>query len=817
MVIKKEKSEGEHKDKIIHEDINKEMRSAYLNYSMSVITARALPDVRDGLKPVHRRILFSMNDMGIHANTKTKKSARIVGNTLGKFHPHGDSAVYEAMVRLTQDFKTRYPLVIGQGNFGSIDGDNAAAPRYTEAKLSKISDEMLKDINKNTVTWRPNYDNTLKEPEVLPSIIPNLLLNGGLGIAVGMATNIPPHNITEVSEALLYMIENRDATNQDLLKIVKGPDFPTGAVVYDKKAIGHAYSTGRGGVVCRGEMEVDSIKSKEVILISSLPYGVNKSDLLMKIGALVQEKKIEGIKGLRDESTDDIRIVIELKNSANPQKIIHAIYKYTNMQTAFNYNMVVLVKGIPKTLSLREILFEFLEHRRVVITRRTEFDLQKAKEKEHILFGLSTALDHIDEVIAIIKKSKNTEDAQKNLIKKFKFTEAQCNAILEMKLQKLSGLERKKIEDELKSIKETIKKLNKILESKEGIDGEVKKEITYVIDNYADKRRTKVVPTSLLSFSNEDLEPDEDSVLVLTIGGYVKRTKPENYRLQKRGGVGVKDLKTKTEDVIQTVIHTNTHSRLLFFSTYGKVYQLQMFDIPEGKMSTRGKSIANFLALSNKENITSVLPIKDDQKEKSLLFVTASGVVKKVNLNQFENIRKNGILAMALDQEDLLIDAVEVTNDDYILLVTKMGKSIRFDSNDLRDLGRSARGVKGIALSDNDKVVSVLVTPKTKKGLKIITISANGYGKATNTDEYKIQKRGGAGVQAMSVNEKTGNVVGVHIKSDDNFAVIAMSKQGQAIKLAGSDVPLRGRMTIGVRIMKLRKGDSVATTVIMHI
>ena len=817
MVIKKEKNEGEQKDKIIHEDINKEMRSAYLNYSMSVITARALPDVRDGLKPVHRRILFSMNDMGIHANTKTKKSARIVGNTLGKFHPHGDSAVYEAMVRLTQDFKTRYPLVIGQGNFGSIDGDNAAAPRYTEAKLSKISDEMLKDINKNTVTWRPNYDNTLKEPEVLPSIIPNLLLNGGLGIAVGMATNIPPHNITEVSEALLYMIENRDATNQDLLKIVKGPDFPTGAVVYDKKAIGHAYSTGRGGVVCRGEMEVDSIKSKEVILISSLPYGVNKSDLLMKIGALVQEKKIEGIKGLRDESTDDIRIVIELKNSANPQKIIHAIYKYTNMQTAFNYNMVVLVKGIPKTLSLREILFEFLEHRRVVITRRTEFDLQKAKEKEHILFGLSTALDHIDEVIAIIKKSKNTEDAQKNLIKKFKFTEAQCNAILEMKLQKLSGLERKKIEDELKSIKEIIKTLNKILESKEGIDGEVKKEITYVIDNYADKRRTKIVPTSLLSFSSEDLEPDEDSVLVLTIGGYVKRTKPENYRLQKRGGVGVKDLKTKTEDVIQTVIHTNTHSRMLFFSTYGKVYQLQMFDIPEGKMSTRGKSIANFLALSNKENITSVLPIKDDQKEKSLLFVTASGVVKKVNLNQFENIRKNGILAMALDQEDLLIDAVEVTNDDYILLVTKMGKSIRFDSDDLRDLGRSARGVKGIALSDNDKVVSVLVTPKTKKGLKIITISANGYGKATNTDEYKIQKRGGSGVQAMSVNEKTGNVVGVHIKSDDNFAVIAMSKQGQAIKLAGSDVPLRGRMTIGVRIMKLRKGDSVATTVIMHI
>ncbi len=817
MVIKKEKNEGEQKDKIIHEDINKEMRSAYLNYSMSVITARALPDVRDGLKPVHRRILFSMNDMGIHANTKTKKSARIVGNTLGKFHPHGDSAVYEAMVRLTQDFKTRYPLVIGQGNFGSIDGDNAAAPRYTEAKLSKISDEMLKDINKNTVSWRPNYDNTLKEPEVLPSIIPNLLLNGGLGIAVGMATNIPPHNITEVSEALLYMLENEDATNQDLLKIVKGPDFPTGAVVYDKKAIGHAYSTGRGGVVCRGEMEVDSIKSKEVILISSVPYGVNKSDLLMKIGTLVQEKKLEGIKGLRDESTDDIRIVIELKNSANPQKIIHAIYKYTNMQTSFNYNMVVLVKGIPKTLSLREILFEFLEHRRVVITRRTEFDLQKAKEKEHILFGLSTALDHIDEVIAIIKKSKNTEDAQKNLIKKFKFTEAQCNAILEMKLQKLSGLERKKIEDELKSIKEIIKTLNKILESKEGIDGEVKKEITYVIDNYADKRRTKIVPTSLLSFSSEDLEPDEDSVLVLTIGGYVKRTKPENYRLQKRGGVGVKDLKTKTEDVIQTVIHTNTHSRLLFFSTYGKVYQLQMFDIPEGKMSTRGKSIANFLALSNRENITSVLPIKDDQKQKSLLFVTASGIVKKVNLNQFENIRKNGILAMALDQDDLLIDAVEVTNDDYILLVTKMGKSIRFDSNDLRDLGRSARGVKGIALSDNDKVVSVLVTPKTKKDLKIITISANGYGKATNTDEYKIQKRGGSGVQAMSVNEKTGNVVGVHIQSDDNFAVVAMSKQGQAIKLAGSDVPLRGRMTIGVRIMKLRKGDYVATTVIMHI
>ena len=567
------------KDKIICEDINKEMRSAYLNYSMSVITARALPDVRDGLKPVHRRILFSMNDMGIHANTKTKKSARVVGNTLGKFHPHGDSAVYEAMVRLTQDFKTRYPLVIGQGNFGSIDGDNAAAPRYTEAKLSRISDEMLKDINKNTVTWRANYDNTLKEPEVLPSVIPNLLLNGGLGIAVGMATNIPPHNITEVSEALLYVLDNEDATNEDLLKIIKGPDFPTGAVAYDKNAIKQAYSTGRGGVVCRGEMEVESSGSKEIILISSIPYGVNKSELLMKIGSLVQEKKIEGIRALRDESTDDIRIVIELKSSANPQKIIHSIYKYTNMQVSFNYNMVMLVKGIPKTLSLQEILFEFIEHRRVVVTRRTEFDLKKAKEREHILLGLSTALDHIDEVIAIIKKSKNTEDAQKNLIKKFKFTESQCNAILEMKLQRLSGLERKKIEDELKEINETIKKLNKILASKEGVDGEIKKELNYILDNYADKRRTKIVASSVLSISNEDLEADEDSVLVLTIGGYVKRTKPENYRLQKRGGVGVKDLKTKTEDVIQTVIHTNTHSRLLFFSTYGKVYQLQMFEI----------------------------------------------------------------------------------------------------------------------------------------------------------------------------------------------------------------------------------------------
>ncbi len=805
------------KDKIICEDINKEMRSAYLNYSMSVITARALPDVRDGLKPVHRRILFSMNDMGIHANTKTKKSARVVGNTLGKFHPHGDSAVYEAMVRLTQDFKTRYPLVIGQGNFGSIDGDNAAAPRYTEAKLSRISDEMLKDINKNTVTWRANYDNTLKEPEVLPSVIPNLLLNGGLGIAVGMATNIPPHNITEVSEALLYVLDNEDATNEDLLKIIKGPDFPTGAVAYDKNAIKQAYSTGRGGVVCRGEMEVESSGSKEIILISSIPYGVNKSELLMKIGSLVQEKKIEGIRALRDESTDDIRIVIELKSSANPQKIIHSIYKYTNMQVSFNYNMVMLVKGIPKTLSLQEILFEFIEHRRVVVTRRTEFDLKKAKEREHILLGLSTALDHIDEVIAIIKKSKNTEDAQKNLIKKFKFTESQCNAILEMKLQRLSGLERKKIEDELKEINETIKKLNKILASKEGVDGEIKKELNYILDNYADKRRTKIVASSVLSISNEDLEADEDSVLVLTIGGYVKRTKPENYRLQKRGGVGVKDLKTKTEDVIQTVIHTNTHSRLLFFSTYGKVYQLQMFEIPEGKMSTRGKSMANFLALSNEEKITSVLPIKNDEKRKSLLFVTASGVVKKIDISQFENIRKNGIIAMALDKGDFLIDAVEVTKDDCVFLLSEMGKSIRFDSNDLRDLGRSARGVKGIALVNNDKIMSVLVTPKNKKDLKIITISEKGYGKATLAGEYKIQKRGGSGVQAMTVSDKTGKIVGAHIHEGDNFAVVAMSQQGQAIKLAGSDIPLRGRVTIGVRIMKPKQGDSVATTVIMHI
>ena len=581
---------------VVARSITQEMRESYLDYAMTVITARALPDVRDGLKPVHRRILYAMQDAGLTVTAKTRKSATVVGDVLGKYHPHGDSSVYDAMVKMTQDFTMRYPLIIGQGNFGSIDGDNAAAYRYTEAKMSKLAGDMLKDIEKETVEFRPNFDNTRQEPTVLPAAAPNLLLNGTLGIAVGMASNIPPHNLREVCEAAIHLIDEPEATTDDLLKFVKGPDFPTGCIAFNQKDIDHAYATGRGPVVVRGDAEiVEDKKGNFSIIVTSIPFRVVKSDLLTKIADYVHEKKLEGIRDIRDESTKDIRVVIELKNNAHPQTVLNYLYKHTQLEEAFHYNVVALVDGVPQTLSLKAILECFIAHRKEVVTKRTQFDLKKALAREHILLGLSKALDHIDEIIAIIKKSKDTDDARTKMIQKFKFSEIQANAILEMRLQRLSGLERKKIEDELKEVQALIEYLTSLLKSPKKMMDLIKKEIQELIEKYGDDRRTKIVKKGATILSAEDLVADEESVLVLTSGGYIKRTNPAEYRRQKRGGVGVVDLDTKEEDFVTEFLTASAHSDILFFSDRGKVYQLKMYDVPEGKRATKGKSIMNFL------------------------------------------------------------------------------------------------------------------------------------------------------------------------------------------------------------------------------
>src|SRR3989338_5208368 len=628
---------------IITRNITTEMRESYLDYAMTVITARALPDVRDGLKPVHRRILYAMHEAGLSVSAKTRKSATVVGDVIGKYHPHGDAAVYDAMVKMAQDFAMRYPLIIGQGNFGSIDGDGAAAYRYTEAKMSRLGGEMLRDIEKDTVDFRPNYDNTKKEPSVLPTTIPNLLLNGTLGIAVGMASNIPPHNLREVGGAAVHLIENPEASTEDLLKFVQGPDFPTGCIAFNQKDMAHAYATGRGPVVVRGDAEiVEGKKGDYQIVITSIPYRVVKADLLTKIADLVHEKKLEGIRDVRDESTSDIRVVVELKNTANAQTVLNYLYKHTQLEETFHYNVVGLVDGVPQTLSLKALLEYFVAHRKEVVTRRTKFDLTRAEEREHILLGLKKALDHIDEIIALIKKSKDVEDARVSLMDKFKFSERQANAILDMRLQKLAGLERQKVEDELKEVQLLIAELTALLKSEKKLMALIKKEIEEVEEKFGDDRRTKIVKRGATILSAEDLIADEDSVLVLTGGGYIKRTNPGEYRRQKSGGVGVVDLDTKDEDFVTQFLTASTHSDLLFFSDRGKVYQLKMYDLPEGRRATKGKSIMNFLSLEQSETITSILSMPKEKKVVeglSLLMATRDGTVKRVAASQFHEVR----------------------------------------------------------------------------------------------------------------------------------------------------------------------------------
>jgi DNA gyrase subunit A len=688
-------------DRVVARPIINEMKESFIDYAMSVITDRALPDVRDGLKPVHRRILYAMNEIGLGATAKTKKSAAVVGEVLGKYHPHGDASVYDAMVKMAQDFSMRYPLVIGQGNFGSIDGDNAAAMRYTEAKMSRVAGEMLKDIEKETVDFKPNYDGTKDEPHVLPTVVPNLLLNGTLGIAVGMATNIPPHNLGEVVDATVHLADNPEATTEDLLKFIKGPDFPTGGIIFNETDIHHAYATGRGGVVARGVADIVENKAGNYqIIITEIPYRVNKSDLIEKIADLVREKKIEGIKGLRDESAKDIRIAIDLKGGSQPQKILNSLYKHTQLEDTFHFNLVALVDGVPQTLALKTMLVEFLKHRETVVRRRAIYDLARAEEREHILLGLSKALDHIEEVIKIIRASKTIDDARANLIKKFKFSEIQANAILEMRLQKLAGLERQKIEDELKEVQAFIKEMKELLASPKKILKVIKDELLAVREKYGDDRRTKVVKGGVKALSIEDLVPEEENALVLTSGGYIKRTNPEEYKRQKRGGVGVVDLDTKEEDFVTNFLTASTHDDLLFFTDKGKAYQIKMYDLPEGKRATRGKSIMNFISLGDDEKVTSILPMPKEVKNivGSLVMVTAKGVAKKVSAKSFTDVRSSGIIAIKLAPGDRLVAVQPVEKGDDVTLVTRDGQSIRFKEAGLREMGRSAGGVRGVKL-----------------------------------------------------------------------------------------------------------------------
>lgn len=806
---------------IVVQKITSEMETAYLDYAMSVITSRALPDVRDGLKPVHRRILYSMRLNGLTAGAKFKKSATVVGDVLGSFHPHGDMAVYYAMVKLAQPFSTRYPLVLGQGNFGSIDGDSAAAYRYTEAKMSKLSEEMLRDLEKDTVDWRPNFDGTKKEPIVLPAAVPNLLLLGSLGIAVGMATNIPPHNLRELVEATVHLIDNPDSSTEDLLNFVKGPDFPTGAIAFNQKDITHAYINGRGGVTVRGEAEiVEDKKGAFSIVITSIPYRVNKADLQVKIADLVRDKKIEGIRDMRDESTSDIRVVIDLKSGAQPQTILNKLYKHTQLEDTFHYNMVALVDGVPQTLSLKAILQEYIKHRAEVIRRRTVYDLGKAQAREHILLGLKKALDHIDEIIKLIRAAKDVPTAHASLMKNFKFSEIQAQAILDMRLQKLAGLERKKIEDELKAVQKLIKELESILKSKAKMMGIVKDELVEAAEKYGDERRTKIVKGGVKHLSQEDLIPDVESVLVLTQGGYVKRTDPSEYKTQKRGGVGVVDLNTKEEDMVINLINTSTHSDLLFFTDKGKVYQCKMFDIPEGRRATKGKSIMNFLSLEGEEKITSVLAVRKEEWEGewSLMMVTKNGVIKKSDAAAFKDVRRSGLIALTLKEEDdSLISARFVGRDDEISLVTLNGQSIRFKESDVREMGRTAAGVTAMKLGKGDEIVSAdVITKADKKGSEILVVTKYGYGKTTPAKEYKVQNRGGSGIKTAKLTDKTGAVVcGIVIKNSEreNGELVVMSEKGQVIKLPLKGIPSSGRQTQGVKVMRLKKDDAIASVV----
>lgn len=800
--------------------IVEEMRRSYLDYAMSVIVSRALPDVRDGLKPVHRRILYAMWNLGLRPSAKFRKSATVVGEVLGKYHPHGDSSVYDAMVRMVQDFAMRYPLVRGQGNFGSMDGDNAAAMRYTEAKLAPITEELLVDIDKKTVDFIPNYDGSQQEPTVLPTRLPVLLMNGSMGIAVGMATNIPPHNLRELAGAITHLIENPEATVEDLMQFVKGPDFPTGGIIYDQSEIARAYTTGKGGIVMRGVAEVEETKQGGFqIIITEIPYQVNKASLVEKIADLVKEKKLEGIKDLRDESDKDgVRVVVELKKDAFPKKILNSLYKQTQLQETFHVNLLALIDGIqPRVLNLKVVLEEYIKHREIVIRRRTEFELEKARDRAHILEGLMIALENIDAVIKIIKASADRESAKLNLMKKFKLSERQAFAIVEMKLGSLANLERLHIENELKEKQALIKELESILKSRTKILGIVKKDITDVAEKFGDDRRTQLVSHGIKDFNTEDLVPNEEAMVLMTRDGYIKRLAPDTFKVQARGGKGVIGLTTKEEDMVEFMMTTMTHNDILFFTTRGRVFQLKAYEIPATQRTAKGQAIVNFLQLPGDEKVTSVLPLDKITKSAYLFFATEKGVVKKVALEEFSKVRRSGLIALKMRDDDALIWAKPTSGKDEIQLITANGQAIRFKETDVRPMGRNASGVMGIRLKKGDSVVGMGVIPTEKEKLKkyqVVSVMANGYGKRTSLSLYKVQARGGSGIKTAKVTSKTGALTNAYVMNSETMAdrdILIISTKGQVIRLPFKSVNELGRDTQGVRLMRFKEeNDNVA-------
>jgi DNA gyrase subunit A len=793
-------------NKLLDVNIEEDMKKSYLEYSMSVIVSRALPDVRDGLKPVHRRILYAMDELGTTPDKPYRKSARIVGDVLGKYHPHSDTSVYDAMVRLAQDFNTRYLLVDGHGNFGSVDGDGAAAMRYTEARMTKLSQEMLRDIGKDTIDFRPNFDETLKEPIVLPSRFPNLLVNGSSGIAVGMATNIPPHNLREVIDGIVLLLDDPDTDIEALMKVIKGPDFPTGAHIMGKEGIKSAYRTGRGKIILRAVAEIEETnKGKHRIIVSELPYQVIKANLLQKIAEYVREKKLEGISDLRDESDrEGMRIVIELKRDANPNVVLNNLFKHTQLQITFGVIMLALVNGEPKVLNLKEVLHHYIEHQKEVIVRRTQFDLNKAEERAHIVEGLKIALDHIDEVIRIIRSSKDDSTAKERLMENFSLSEKQSQAILDMRLRRLTGLERDKLEEEYEALIKEINRLKAILASERMILNIIKEELLEIKEKYGDMRRTSIMP-SADEINAEDMIEEEDVVITLTHFGYIKRMPEGTYRPQKRGGKGIIALTTREEDFVEDLFITSTHDTLLFITNKGKVYSLRAYEVPDAGRQAKGTAIINLLNLSNDEKVSSIIPIKEFNKECNLVFVTRKGIIKKTSLEKFTNIRKNGIIAINLREDDELISVKMTDGKRELILVTKKGMAIRFNEDDVREMGRNATGVKAITLNDDDIVVAMELV---EKGKYLLVIAEKGFGKRTSLDEYKTQKRGGKGLITYNIKDKTGDIVSAKVIYE-NDEIMMISQSGIIIRLNTNDISAMGRNTQGVTLMKIDGDDKV--------
>lgn len=796
------------------------MEDSFIRYSMSVIVDRALPDVRDGMKPVHRRIVYVMDKMGIGPTAKTVKSAQIVGEVMGKYHPHGDSSIYDAMVRMAQDWVERYPLVQGQGNFGSMDGDPPAAMRYTEAKMTRVSESLLADIDKETVDFRDTYDSTRQEPIVLPAKLPNLLLNGQVGIAVGMATNIPTHNLGEVVDATVTLIDNPEATLDDLMKCIKGPDFPTGAVVYGGAPMRQAYATGRGSVTIRAVANIEETKrGRHQIIVSEMPYGVNKATLIEKIADLVHEKKITAISALRDESArGNVRVVIELKKDSYPKKVLNQLYKLTGLQTNFHYNMLALVPSAgdatrlqPRVLGLHDILNEFIKHRRQVVRRRTEYELRKAKERAHILEGYKIALDNIDEVIRIIRASKTQDEAEKALIEKFSLSVIQAKAILAMQLRRLTGLEREAIENELAELMKKIAYFEKVLADENEILRIIKEELLEIKDKYGDDRCSKIINTEVGKFSDEELIPEEDTVVLLTTENYIKRTLASDYRRQNRGGKGKRGMTTKEEDVIDQLVPAGTHDWLLFFTNRGRVFRLKAYEVPVASLAAKGVAAVNLLQLQPEEKITSIINLaKDVNVDEGYLFMaTTKGTVKKTAIADYSNIRTNGLIAINLDEGDELRWIKQTTGKNDVIISTSAGQAVRFSEEECRPMGRAARGVRGVRLRTDDSVVGMDIV--TSADQKLLVMSANGFGKVTKVANFPSHRRGGVGVKAAVVTAKTGPIVAVQTLEKDAIEAIMISQNGQTIRVSLDDIPALGRTTQGVRVMRINDGDTVSS------